>query len=85
MHSALTGLNKINLFLKLQNDIALDVIEKYGKGAGKLAGVFIGVLLVLLFLVGFILLGIEGFGNKTGFSAVINSLLPLEFLPLTRS
>ena len=62
---------------KLQNDIALDVIEKYGKGAGKLAAVFVGVLLVLLFLVGFILLGIEGFGNKTGFSAVINSILPL--------
>ena len=62
---------------KLQSNIALEVIGKYGKGASKLATIFVGVFVVLLFLVGFILLGIEGFGNKSGFSAVINSILPL--------
>ena len=62
---------------KLQSNIALEVIGKYGKGASKLATVFFGVFVVLLFLVGFILLGIEGFGNKSGFTAVINSILPL--------
>ena len=47
------------------------------QGASKLATIFFGVFVVLLFLVGFILLGIEGFGNKSGFTAVINSILPL--------
>ncbi len=54
-----------------------EIINKKGKGIAALATKFLAICVVLVFLLSFILLGISGFGSGGGFSAVINSMLPM--------
>jgi hypothetical protein len=76
-----TGVISVDGFRKIlkvwEAKMMSEIINKKGKGIAALATKFLAICVVLVFLLSFILLGISGFGSGGGFSAVINSMLPM--------
>lgn len=54
------------------------MLEKLGLSSGRVALILLGVFLVLALLFAFILLGVIAFTTAGGFSASVNSLLPIS-------